>query len=296
MNKILITGAGGFLGSYLSSFSRLNEITSLQRTVRESDAYLLRLANNEKQIIENQNFQKIIENAILSTRCSIIINCIANTSAERCEIEPDKAFYANAEIPLLISQIANDYGVKVVQISTDAVFGQSGENFSTRDKPVPKSIYGRTKLSGEENVLKTNPQNLIVRTNFFGSYKPKTTLFNYFFNNLVEKNPVIGFTNQIFTPMYIEDLVLNLFNLAISQESGIFHMGGNFTISKYDLAIEIARCLNLPESLVIPKVYTNDPKGPTRNLNISLNSTGSEKYILSKSSLTQGVSKAIELG
>ena len=295
MRKILVIGAGGFLGSYLNQFSGDIQISSLQRVERETNSHLL-ICKGKRMILDNSNFKKIIENAFEVTNCEVVINCIANTSAERCELEPEDAFYVNSIIPLLISESASNFKLKVVQISTDAVFGQTGSHFTPNTIPIPKSIYGKSKLAGENNVSSTDPNNLIIRTNFFGSYKYKTTLFNYFYSNLVNNNPVIGFTNQIFTPMYIEDLVSNIFNLVTSNESGIFHMGGDFTISKYDLAIQIADCLGIPKTLVIPREYSNAPKGPTRNLNISLDSSKSSKYILNNSTLAQGVMKAISVG
>lgn len=294
MHKILVTGAGGFLGSYLCKFTGDLEISSLQRAVRETNAFLL-ISNGKRSILDNPDFRKIIEKAFEESNCDVVINCIANTSAERCELEPDDAFYVNAMIPLLISESAKEFNIKVVHISTDAVFGQNGSHFSPDIIPMPKSIYGKSKLSGEKNVSSINPNNLIIRTNFFGNYKHKTTLFNYFYDNLIENNPVIGFTNQIFTPMYIEDLVANIYNLATTKESGIFHLGGDFTISKYDLAIEIAESMGIPKSLVIAREYSNDPKGPTRNLDISLDSSKSSRFIIKNSTLSQGVQKAISL-
>jgi len=295
MRKILVAGAGGFLGSYLSQFNGDVEISSLRRAERDTNSHLL-IFNGKRTILDNSDFKKTIENAFEITNCEMVINCIANTSAERCELEPEDAFYVNSIIPLLFSESALNFKIKVVQISTDAVFGQTGSYFTPDTSPRPKSIYGKSKLAGENNVSSTNPNNLIIGTNFFGSYKYKTTLFNYFYSNLVNNNPVIGFTNQIFTPMYIEDLVSNIFNLATSNESGIFHMGGDFTISKYDLAIEIAECLGIPKTLVIPREYSNAPKGPTRNLNISLDSSKSSQFIINNSTLAQGVRKAISLG
>jgi len=295
MRKILVAGAGGFLGSYLNQFNADIEISSLQRVVKESSAHLL-ICNGKKTILDNSDFKRTIEEAFEITNCEVVINCIANTSAERCELEPEDAFYVNSIIPLLFSESALNFKIKVVQISTDAVFGQTGSYFTPDTIPMPKSVYGKSKLAGENNVSSIDPNNLIIRTNFFGSYKYKTTLFNYFYSNLVNNIPVIGFTNQIFTPMYIEDLVSNIFNLATSNESGIFHMGGEYTISKYDLAIEIAECLGTQKTLVIPREYSNALRGPTRNLNISLDSTKTSKYITKKSTLAQGVRKAISLG
>jgi dTDP-4-dehydrorhamnose reductase len=296
MRKILILGAGGFLGSYLSQFSNEQGLSSLQRTVRESNSFLLRLPNGEMHVLKSSNFRNVIEEAFLKSECALVINCIANTSAERCELDSKNAYHVNAMLPLLISGVATKYGVRVIQISTDAVFGQEGSEFKPDEIPVPKSIYGKSKLEGEVNVLGVNSHNLVIRTNFFGNFKAKQTLFNYFFDNLVKRNPVIGFTNQIFTPMYVEDLVINIFALSKSNESGIFHMGGDFIISKYDLALNIAQSLELPKKLVIPEIYENDPKGPSRNLNISLDSSKAIEYIVKRSSLTQGISQAIKLG
>jgi dTDP-4-dehydrorhamnose reductase len=162
------------------------------------------------------------------------------------------------------------------------------------DLPLPKSVYGKSKLCGEINVLQENNKNLIVRTTFYGRSTRRSTLFDYFYDKLLHGNQVVGFTNQFFSPMYIEDLALNLMNAINENVSGIIHMGGAQIISKYDLALEISNQLNLKSGLVIPSEYQNSKHKPYRSLDLSLNSESSWKYVKFDFGLEFGISRSLQ--
>ena len=290
--RILLVGSSGFLGQYFAEILKGKDDFHLQRLIPESTLFSLTTSTSTISI-NGTSIQEIFQKAIQLVKPEIVINCIAATSAERCEKNPEEANFVNAEIPLVLAQLCNTFNAKMVQISTDAVFGQIGTCFGLSDLPSPKSIYGKSKFRGEINVMQENNKNLVVRTNFYGRSARRTSLFDYFYAKLKNGNYAVGFTNQIFSPMYIEDLVLNLINALRKNADGIIHMGGSQIISKYDFGLEISKQLNIDSNFVIPSEYENSSEKPYRNLDISLNSKMSEGYIRFDTDLESGIRKAI---
>ena len=98
----------------------------------------------------------------------LLINCLGLTSVEECEINPKKANYLNAEVPLILAKICFEHKINFIHISTDHLFDGLVELKSESDIPNPLNQYAITKLQGDQNVINNNPDSLIIRTNFFG--------------------------------------------------------------------------------------------------------------------------------
>ena len=291
-SQILVLGGNGFLGN---EFKRLEQPQKILFFERDYSNYTFVLKDHANNLISSfeQDFEVSIRNAMREAAPGVVINCIAKISAEACEMEPDKAFYVNSEIPKKVGNLCNIYNSRFIQISTDAVFGQPGEKFRSSEQPFPVSIYGRSKYLGEQNALSENNNSLVVRTNFYGYDSRKITLFNYFYNNLIAGIRVEGFKNQIFSPLYIEDLVKNIVKLSSSEICGILHFGGPEAISKLDLGLRIVKSLGLDPHLIIESEYKQIQGGPYRNLNISLDSTFALENFDKVDYLNEGISKAI---
>jgi dTDP-4-dehydrorhamnose reductase len=289
--SILVMGASGFLGDYFKRVLSHDNNYFLQRVIRDASVYLLSSSGNRFKFDE-PNFKILVEKVFAQVKPTVVINCIALISAERCELNPLEAHYINSEIPSIISHVAKNSNTKMIQISTDAVFAQSGSNFRAEQKPIPRSVYGKSKLSGENSVLKCSEKNLVVRTNFYGYSHVAGSLFNYFYNSLKLEGTAVGFMNQIFSPMYIEDLVRNIIVAIEGGARGVIHMAGG-AISKYDLGLEIANQMGLARDSIIPVEYKNPEHGPYRNLDISLNPSSSREFTKFHSSLENGVKKSL---
>ena len=97
----------------------------------------------------------------------LIVNAAAYTEVDRAEADEEAAFAVNAEGPHALAIVAAKEGIPLLHVSTDYVFDGDGTQPYVETAPVaPRSIYGRSKLAGEQLVLQTQPQSLIVRTSW----------------------------------------------------------------------------------------------------------------------------------
>ena len=138
--KVLVTGSKGQLGSTLVEFLE-------NRNIR------VQPANKEDlDITAKESVRKFISEA----KPSLIVNCAAYTDVEKAEDERDKAFAVNAESLKIISEVIEKLDIPIIHISTDYVFDGAKEgSYTEDDQTLPASVYGKSKLIGEE-ILKEN--------------------------------------------------------------------------------------------------------------------------------------------
>ena len=262
--KTLVLGGNGFLGhNFLRHISRDSVIHVTERlnfSVKQ-DTFLFR--------IQRDNLEVLIK-LIKSSGFDYVINCVANANIEVCELEPEKAFFVNSEIPRLLAIACKESKTQLIHISTDAVFDGFESMKSENSLAVPKTIYGKSKLSGEKSILKENPSALIARVNFFGKSPKNNSIFDFFYNGLSRGIKLSGFTNIYFTPLYVEDTVRAIIYLIENRKSGIFHVTGKERLSKFDFGQKIAKTWGYPVELISPSLYEGEADRP---LDLSLDST-----------------------
>lgn len=173
---------------------------------------------------------------VARTHPDIVINCAAMTNVDGCEQCEDAAFAVNARGAEYLARAAKEAGAKLVHVSTDYVFPGDvpGERVET-DAVAPKSAYGRTKLAGEESVLRTHDEAFIVRTAW---------LYGYIGKNFVKTMRKLGRTHeqvsvvddQIGNPTSANDLAYEILKLALTDDFGIYHVTNNGVCSWADFA------------------------------------------------------------
>ena len=236
--KSIVFGKNGFLGSHLNRFDPKNQNSYFGYKSAQNK---LIITNKENPIIELPWSYEALVSVIHKLQPNEIINTIALINAEHCEKSPLLAEQANSEIPAVLATAASQVGATMVQISTDAVFGQVGSHFSENDEPHPISVYGKTKRQGEMAVMALAPKHLIIRTNFYGYHKTKQTLFNYFYQNLLLDRKVHGYEDVIFNPVYVKDLVHGMRKFIDARVQGILHFVGDEVLSKFDFGSRISQ-------------------------------------------------------
>ncbi len=240
-DKILITGAGGQLG------------TSLTKLLPEA----ILTDKNELDITNENDVNSFVKN----NNINIIINCAAYTNVDKAEEETDLA----EQINTVGAKNLAETGRKIIHVSTDYVFdGQNNIPYKTEDKPSPISIYGKTKLAGEKEVLK-NPQSVVIRTAWLYSSYGKN-----FVKTMLklgsEKEQITVVNDQIGTPTYARDLakaIVDILPQINTKTSGIYHFTNEGVCSWYDFATEIMHMAN-KKCKVLPISSSEYPTKATR--------------------------------
>lgn len=245
--RILVTGASGLLGLNLSlRMTETHTIVGVDRSKLAGTPFELFQAD----LLEPNACSRLID----EVRPDAIIHTAANAIVDACETDPEGARLLNAEFPGCIAELCAKQGIRMVHISTDAVFdGAKEELYTEKDIPNPLGVYAQTKLEGEQNVLSANPDATVARVNFFGwSLSGTRSLSEFFYNSLSAGERVNGFTDVWFCPMFVSDLADTLVRVLESGLSGLYHTVGSEPLTKYDFGVSIARQFGFDERLVQP--------------------------------------------
>jgi dTDP-4-dehydrorhamnose reductase len=183
----------------------------------------------------------------------VLVHCAALTNVDHCEADPQEAERVNAWLPGELARAAARVGVHMVHISSDAIFDGRRGNYTEADAPNPINVYARTKLEGERAVEAANPDALIARMNFYGwSWQGTRSLAEFFFNKLAAGQPVSGFTDLVFCPLLVNDMIEILLRMIELRLSGIYHVVSSEYQSKFAFARMLAREFGFDEELVSP--------------------------------------------
>jgi len=267
MTRLLITGVSGLLGINLA----LEAVQQGFDVVGWSNSRNLKNTPFQQETVRLEDLQRLPA-ALKYARPDAVIHCAAVANLDLAEQHPQLTDLVNAQAPGVLAQAAKSRGVPFVQISTDAVFDGSKANYNEEDLPNPQNTYAQSKLAGEEAVRLSHPEALIARVVFYG-WSPSGTrsLAEFFFNNLSQGKQVNGFTDSIFSPLYVRDLADLLLEALSKNLTGTYHFFSRQSLSKYDLGVAIARRFGFDEDLITP-IQTAQGDLPTRrSLNLSAN-------------------------
>ena len=226
MKRVLVTGANGQLGKSIHRIS-LNypDLKFVFTDVDELDI------TNSKEV----------NTLFASNKIDYCINCAAYTAVDKAEEEVEKAYLINAKAVKNLAEACQTTGAVLIHISTDFVFdGTKSTPYTEEDTPNPLSVYGKSKLQGEEYVQEICDRHFIVRTSWlyseYGNNFVKTML------RLAETRKQISVVNdQIGSPTYAGDLAEFILKIVSSESMtyGLYHYSNFGEISWYDFAKEI---------------------------------------------------------
>jgi dTDP-4-dehydrorhamnose reductase len=194
-----------------------------------------------------------IQSYLTAARPAVIVNAAAYTAVDRAEQEPDAADQVNAIAPALLAQTAQALGATLVHVSTDYVFdGKRSSPYLESDPTRPLSVYGQSKLRGEENIRQLCDRHLIIRTAWvYGAYG-KGNFVKTMLRLGAERTELRVVADQVGTPTWARDLAQAIAELIPKLDAGRFgtyHYTNSGVASWYDLAIAIfteARRLGFP--------------------------------------------------
>lgn len=263
--RILVTGASGLLGLNFSLLAASKHtILGIDRDKLAGTPFEL----YRTDLLEPQAVPRMLDT--LSPQA--VIHTAANADVDSCESDPQGAQRLNAELPGELAQACASRGIRLIHISTDAVFdGTKNDNYIESDTPNPLGVYAQSKLQGERNVLSANPQACVARVNFFGwSLSGTRSLSEFFFNKLSNGQSCNGFTDVYFCPLFVGDLVATLLDMLEKNLTGLYHTVGAEALSKYEFGQRIARQFGLDPDLVIPRSVEESGLKARRSHNLRL--------------------------
>ena len=259
-NKSLILGSNGFLGS---NFARAENKGAVLHSTRSDDS------DNQHHVQRFSSAQEI-RYFVRNVNCQTVYNCIAVASIELCESDPELANWVNTDIPRILAEECAATKKKLIHFSTDAVYDGLSSNYSEMDIPNPISTYGRTKLAGEKYVIEMNQNSLIFRVNFFGISPNRTSLYDFFRKAAESDEPVVGYSDLFFTPLFVSHLVDVVLINHSTLKPGIYHAVGSERITKYEFGLKVFESLGKKTNGITPQSFANKAKITQRSTDLSL--------------------------
>lgn len=229
--KILITGAYGQLGRSIKDLSANYPDWEFLFT----DYDTLDITN-----------EKLVGSYIDRHKPQFVVNCAAYTAVDKAETDEPAARLLNGSAPCLLARAAARSGAGFIHISTDYVFdGTNFQPYKETDQANPQTVYGETKLLGEQYCLNENPDSVVIRTSW---------LYSLYGNNFVQTMLRLGINSpevrvvfdQVGTPTFAGDLAQAILRIIDknnreknSVSGGIYHFSNEGVASWYDFAVAV---------------------------------------------------------
>jgi len=219
--KTIITGGDGIVGSYFNFGIKTDQkdldITDLPETLR---------------VIEKH-------------KPKIIIHLAAETNLDKCEQDPQHAYFVNSIGTYNIALAAKEVGAKLIYLSTSAVFDGVKGSYSKKDISSPQNYYGRSKHLGEVMIQGILKDHLIIRACWvFGGGPAKDHKFVGKIIRQIDSPKIYALNDTYGSPTYAKDLVKEISSLIIKNAKGIVHVANKGRASRYDMVKLITKAIN----------------------------------------------------
>lgn len=212
--KILLTGVNGQVGHALQGAFTSDALLS---------GVVICLDRSQLDLTDQDAIRRVIK----TVKPDLIINPAAYTAVDKAESEPELAYAVNAIAPRILAEEAEKVGAKLIHFSTDYVYpGTKAGAYTEDDAPQPLSVYGKSKLAGEDAIRSVGLQHLIFRTSWvYGVYGKNflTTILRL----AAERDQLRIVADQFGAPTSshsIADAVLNVMVRWQNEVAGTYHL------------------------------------------------------------------------
>ncbi len=243
--RMVITGAGGQLGGFLAA--------EAARQGHEVRAF----TSAQWDITDPTAADGIV------TAGDVVVNCAAYTNVDGAESDEERAYAVNAAGPGYIARACERVGARMIHVSTDYVFdGQASRPYEVDDETAPLSVYGRTKLAGEQAVL---PEATVVRTAWLYTGGEGKDFVAVMRRLAAGDGPVKVVDDQIGSPTYVGDLVGALLQVVdAGVHAPLLHAANWGAASRFDQARAVFEGVGADPERVLPASTLDNPRPASR--------------------------------
>jgi len=248
--RLLITGATGFVGSYLNRFSKgIYEVFGTRNRSIHPDC-----TNHNIFDVDITN-KKSVDECIKKVQPDIIIHTAGIRNINLCELYPDIAVTNHFLGTKNVIDLVTGSGIRFIYLSSDSVFPGKKDFYGESDSPSPINEYGKAKLMAEEYIANKYSNYIIVRASLLFGW----TFLNQDTNTVQDVvlqcgnlKTILLSTKNYNTPLHIKSATDIILKLIKSNYNGIVHMSGATRLSRYDLGVKTAETFNLDPDMVVP--------------------------------------------
>lgn len=240
--NILVTGGGGQLGAELVKIlsKGKKDLGEIPKSLQ--NANVISVDHGTLDISDADSVRAYFSHA----NFDIILNCAAMTNVDACETDAESAMKTNAIGARNLAHAANAGGCKLAHVSTDYVFsGKADKPYREWDIPMPNTVYGKSKLLGEQYIREVCPRSFVIRTAWLyghsGGNFVKTIL-----RLAQERSELKVVDDQRGSPTNAADLAYHILKIVEGDFYGVYHCVGRGECSWYDFACEIVRLADIP--------------------------------------------------
>lgn len=244
--RILVTGAGGLLGSKVAELAA-------GRGCEVYATYLTHVPPAGRAVKMDITDREQIFRVLEAVRPDVVVHCAALTNVDLCETERELALKVNAEGARFVAEAARSVGSRVVLVSTDYVFDGEKGMYCEEDEPSPVNFYGYSKLLGEKAVAEVSGDCLIVRPSVIYGSRPAAGKANFalwLMNNLKAGREVRVLVDQYVSPTFNTNLAAMILDAVERGLTGVLHTAGATRVSRFEFAVELADVFGLDRSLI----------------------------------------------
>jgi len=248
--KVMILGCGGMLGQAV--YERFNKTCTVLATDIDLNSPWL-------EHLDVRDWQQLYERA-REFKPGLLINLAALTDLEYCELHPNEAYLTNGLGQENVCLAALKLDIPLVYISTAGIFDGAAEFYTDFDQPNPLNAYGKSKYYGEQVTQRMWPKAFIFRAGWMmgGGVLKDKKFINKIFKQITGGATTLHVVNdKLGTPTYTVDFAESMFHIVESGLYGLYNMVCSGSASRYDVAVEFLRCLDLEKQVEV-KVVDSD--------------------------------------
>ena len=274
--RVLVTVATGLLGRYLMATTpRSSNVVWISHTNGVPDPDLLQ---EKIDLAVPGSVSYIAE----KYRPDVIINAAAEGSVDAVERSPDAYTALNVDLVSQLVEVAEQRGMRIVHISSNAVFAPAGDPLTEDSELRPINKYGALKVTAEQRLSQSKAVATIVRPILMFGWPfqfGRANVVSHWISELLLERPIKAAIDVTTQPLYAEDCAKAVWQISQITEPGTYNLAGPQPMTLFSMAQVVARCLGSASNLVLPVRLEEFPELAPRPLDVRFDISHARKRL-----------------